>query len=458
MAHRSIAGLALATLLLGLPAEGNGQQPPLRPPKLNIREHSLPNGLKVVLLEDHSAPVVNVQVWYHVGSKDEQPGRTGFAHLFEHLMFKGSANVKPQEHAQRIQDVGGVLNAYTSFDQTVYWETVPSNALDLVLWLEAERMSSLTVDEANMKSEREVVIEERRLRVENPPYGKLAQAVFETAYKVHSYKWQPIGSEQDLRAATVDDVKAFHSTYYVPNNATLVVAGDFKEADVMATVKKYFGGIPRGKGEIPRPAKTEPPQTEERRTVEYDSKAPLPAVISTFHIPGAGDADSYPLEVASLILSGGESSRIYQRLVYEKQIALQAAGQSFSLEDPGLFFFFAVLNAGVTPDAAESEIAVEVERLRNEPVSAAELDKAKTQLIASLTIGRQSVQEKASAIGNAAVILDNPSLVNDELARYQAVTAADVQRVARKYFTKENRSVIYMLPEAMRPKANGNGE
>jgi zinc protease len=441
----------------GSPADRGGQQPPLRPPKLNITEHTLPNGLKVVLLEDHSAPVVNVQVWYHVGSKDEQPGRTGFAHLFEHLMFKGSAHVKPQEHAQRIQDVGGVMNAYTSFDQTVYWETVPSNALDLVLWLEAERMASLAVDEENLTSERDVVIEELRLRVENPPYGKLAQVVFSTAYKEHSYKWQPIGSKEDLRAAGLTDVMAFHSTYYVPNNATLVVVGDFDTADTVASITRYFEAIPHGKGEIPRPARSEPAQTAERRTIEYDSKAPLPAVISTYHIPGAGDPDSYPLEVASLILSGGESSRIYQRLVYDKQIALQAAGQSFTLEDPGLFFFFAVLNAGVAPETAEAEVAAEVARLRDEAVSAAELEKARTQLIAGLTIGRQSVQEKASAIGNAAVVLDNPNLVNDELARFQAVTAADVQRVARKYFTEENRSVIYMLPEAMRPEDNGGG-
>jgi len=426
----------------------DGQQ--LRPPSLDIAEHTLPNGLRVILHEDHSAPVANVQVWYHVGSKDEQVGRTGFAHLFEHLMFKGSANVGPQEHAQRIQDVGGVLNAYTAFDQTVYWETVPSNALELALWLEAERMASLAVDEQNLRSERDVVIEELRLRVENPPYGRLNQIVFGTSYTTHSYKWMPIGSKEDLLAATLDDVMAFHATYYVPDNATLVVAGDFEPAAVLETVGRYFGRIPRGPGEIPRPALPEPEQTAERRVVAYDSKAPLPAVITTYHIPGAGDPDSYPLQVASIVLSSGDSSRLYLRLVYERQIALQAGGESFSLEDPSLFYFYAISNAGVDPAECERELEEATGRLKDEPVSEAELEKAKTQLIAGLTIGRQTAQEKASAIGNAAVILDDPNLINDELARFQAVTADDVLRVARKYFAPENRSVIYMLPESMR--------
>lgn len=421
----------------------------LRPPNIDIVEHTLANGLRVLLLEDHAAPVANVQVWYHVGSKDEQPGRTGFAHLFEHLMFKGSAHVGPQEHAQRIQDVGGVLNAYTAFDQTVYWETVPSNALDLALWLEAERMASLAVDEENMRSERDVVIEELRLRVENPPYGRLNQIVFGTAYATHSYKWLPIGSKEDLLAATLEDVKAFHALYYVPNNATLVVAGDFDPEGTLQSIQRFFGRIPRG-GEPPRPAQPEPEQTEERRVVAYDSKAPLPAVITTYHIPGAGHPDTYPLQVASIVLSSGDSSRLYHRLVYDRQIALQAGGESFSLEDPSLFYFYAIVNGGVDPAECERDLEGEVERLKLEPISEAELEKAKTQLIAGLTIGRQTAQEKASAVGNAAVILDDPHLVNDELPRFQAVTAEDVTRVAATYFTEANRSVIYMLPDAMR--------
>jgi zinc protease len=260
----------------------------------------------------------------------------------------------------------------------------------------------------------------------------------------------PIGSKEDLLAATLDDVMAFHATYYVPNNATLVIAGDFEPAAILETVERYFGRIPRGTGEVPRPALEEPEQTGERRVVAYDSKAPLPAVISTYHIPGAGHPDTYPLQVASIVLSSGDSSRLYRRLVYDRQIALQAGGESFSLEDPSLFYFYAISNGGVDPRECEADLDAETERLKTELVSDAEIDKAKTQLIAGLTIGRQTAQEKASAIGNAAVIFDDPNLVNNELARFQAVTAEDVQRVARKYFAAENRSVIHMLPESMR--------
>jgi zinc protease len=455
MLRNWIVGLVAAALALAAPAAPRAQS--LRPPKLDIAQFTLPNGLAVVALEDHSAPIVNVQVWYHVGSKDERAGRTGFAHLFEHLMFKGSAHVKPQEHAQRVSDVGGVINAGTNFDYTFYWQTVPSTALDQVLWLEADRMGSLNVDEANLKSERDVVEEELRLRIENPPYGKLAPLVFATAFQKHSYHWLPIGSKADLDAATLEDVKAFHSTYYVPNNATLVVVGDFKTADLKKSVATYFGGIPRGEGAIPRPAEPEPPQTAERRVTDYDSKTPLPAVILAYHVPGMGDPDNYALDIASQILSAGQSSRLYQRLVYDKQVALQAAGQSFQLESYGLFFFIAIMNAGTDAKEGEAELAAEIERLKTEPVSAAELEKARTQLVAGVAVGRQTDQAKADAIGAAATLRGNPNLVNEELANYQKVTAADVQRVAQKYLTAENRSVIYMLPEAMRPAAGKGG-
>lgn len=456
MYRKWMAGLAIAAALLGAPPALRAQE--LRPPKLAISQFALPNGLKVVALEDHSAPIVNVQVWYHVGSKDERPGRTGFAHLFEHLMFKGSKNVKPQEHAQRVSDVGGVINAGTNFDYTFYWQTVPSNALDMVLWLEADRMGSLVVDEANLKSERDVVIEELRLRIENPPYGKLASIVFGNAFTKHSYKWLPIGSKEDLNAATLDDVKAFHSTYYVPNNATVVVVGDFKAAELKKSIETYFGPIAKGTGAIPRPAEKEPVQTAERRVTNYDSKTPLPAVVMAYHTPGLGDPDLYALEVASRILSGGQSSRLYQRLVRgEKQVALQAAGQSSALEDYGLFFFFAILNAGKEASAGEAELAAEIDRMKNELVTPAELDKARSQLVSEVAIGRQTNQQKADAIGAAATLEDNPNLVNDELANYQKVTAEDIQRVAKKYFAPENRTVIYMLPEAMRPAAQQGG-
>jgi zinc protease len=442
--HRFRTCLVVALLLIAPPVSPASD---LRPPALQISTHRLGNGLQVVLLEDHSAPVANVQVWYHVGSKDEAPGRAGFAHLFEHIMFKGSANVAPEEHGRLIQDVGGTMNAYTTYDQTVYWETVPVNALDLALWLEADRMRSLTVDEKNLASETKVVLEEMRLRIENPPFGRLPKYVFESAYKVHPYSRLPIGTREDLEAATLADVQAFHATYYVPNNATLVVVGDFQTASLLATIRRYFGSIPAGPGSLPRPARPEPPQTAERVATYSDPNFPLPVSVMAFHIPERGHPDSYPLQVAGQILSGGKSSRLYESIVYEKQLALQAAGDTLLLENPGLFFFFAILKSTTTPEEVEAEFVAAIERLQQAPLTDDELNKVRTQLVAGVTIQRQTVQEKGSAIGAAAVLLGNPALVNDELARFQAVTAADVQRVAKKYFTRENRTVIRMLPQ-----------
>ncbi|HEX9942768.1 MAG TPA: pitrilysin family protein, partial [Thermoanaerobaculia bacterium] len=349
-------------------------------------------------------------------------------------------------------------NATTDFDRTLYFQSFPSNYLERVLWMEADRMHSLDVSEENFKSERDVVKEERRLRIENPPFGRLFEVVLDKTYTTHPYRILPIGSMADLDAATLTDVRAFHSTYYVPDNATLVVAGDFDPAQVTRWVEQYFGPIPKGSKPIPRDIAKEPAQTGERRTVDYHSNTPLPAVVLTYHVPEAGTPDLYALEVASNILSAGESSRLYRRLVYEKQMAVGAGGQAFVLEDPGVFFFYAILQAGQKPEDGETELLAQVDRLRNEPVSADELAKSKNQLIAGLVFGRQTVYDKADAIGNAAVIMGDVSLVNRQLAEYQKVTAADVQRVARTYFNPENRTVVHMLPEAMRPAAAGKSE
>jgi zinc protease len=428
------------------------------PPKLEVQEHKLANGLQVLMYEDHSVPVATVEVWYHVGSKDERKGRSGFAHLFEHIMFKGSANVGPEEHKNYISSIGGRYNATTDFDRTLYFQTFPSNYLERVLWMEADRMRSLDISDENFKSERDVVKEERRLRIDNPPFGRLFEVVLENTYKIHPYHILPIGSMADLDAATLEDVRAFHSTYYVPNNATLVVAGDFDPGQVTQWAEKYFGSIPKGSKPIPRDIPKEPAQTVERRATDYHSNTPLPAVVLTYHVPEAGTPDLYALEVASNILSSGESSRLYRRMIYEKQMAVAAGGQTVLLEDPGVFFFFTILQAGQKPEDGEKELLAEVARLQSEAVSADELAKSKNQLISGLVFGRQTVQDKADAIGNAAVILGDLALVNRELAEYQKVTAADVQRVANTYFKPENRTVVYMLPEAMRPGAQGKGE
>jgi zinc protease len=427
------------------------------PPKLEVREHKLANGLDLLMYEDHSVPAATVEVWYHVGSKDEKKGRSGFAHLFEHLMFKGSANVGPEEHKNFVSSIGGRYNATTDFDRTLYFQSFPSNYLERVLWMEADRMRSLDVSDENFKSERDVVKEERRLRVENPPFGRLFGVVLDKTFTTHPYRIETIGSMADLNAATIQDVRDFHSTYYVPNNATLVVAGDIDPQRTVQWVEKYFGSIPQGKP-VPRGIPKEPAQKAERRAVDYHPNTPLPAVVITYHIPEAIHPDIYALQVAGNILSAGESSRLYKRMVYEKQMAVAAGGQTIALEDPGVFFFYSILQPGQKPEDGEKELLAAVDKLRSEPVSEPELVKAKNQFISELVFGRQTVQDKADAIGNAKVILDDLSLVNRQLAEYQKVNAADVQRVARAYLSPENRTVVYMLPESMRPKTGEKSE
>ncbi|PYQ54197.1 MAG: insulinase family protein [Acidobacteria bacterium] len=422
--------IGMALLMVAAPALA-ADALKVTPPKLEVREHKLANGLDLLMYEDHSVPVATVQLWYHVGSKDEKKGRSGFAHLFEHLMFKGSAHVGPEEHKNFIASIGGRYNATTDFD--------------------------LNVSEENFKSERDVVKEERRLRVDNPPFGRLFEVVLEKTFTTHPYKIEPIGSMADLDAATIQDVRDFHSLYYVPNNATLVVAGDLDPEAVIRWTERYFGPIPKGRP-IPRDIPKEPAQTAGRRAVDYHPNTPLPAVVITCHIPQAGSPDTYALQVASNILSAGESSRLYKRMVYEKQMAVAAGGDAILLEDPGVFFFFAILQGGQKPEDGEKELLAEADRLRNEPVAEEELVKAKNQIISGLVFGRQTGQDKADAIGYAKVILNDESYVNRQLAEFQKVTAADVQRVARTYFTPENRTVVYMLPEAMRPKTEGKPE
>lgn len=416
------------------------------PPQLKIHQHQLANGLKVVLAEDRSRPVVNLQVWYHVGSKDEKTGRTGFAHLFEHMMFRGSKNVGPEEHMRLIREAGGQVNAYTNFDMTVYWETFPSNFLERMIWMEADRLASLDVSDGNFKKEREVVKEERRLRIDNPPYGKLFEDVFAETYKVYPYKHLPIGSMEDLNKATIDDVREFHSTYYVPNNATVVLVGDFDVKEAAALIEKHFAPIPKSKP-IPRVSTLEPPQTAAAETTKKYENAPLEAVVSAYHLPPLGHPDSYALEIASSILSEGQSSRLYKRLVYDEQTAVAAQGQASFLEGPSLFFGFAVANAGKNIKEVATSLQYVFEQMKKELVTDEELTKAKNQAISGFITGRQSAQAKADFLGRMAVLRGDPEHYNTELDNYRKVTAADVQRVVRKYLTAENETRIWVKPE-----------
>jgi zinc protease len=419
----------------------------VRPPRMAYSIATLPNGLTVVLSEDHSTPIVHADLWYHVGSKDERPGRTGFAHLFEHMMFKGSKNVQPEEHASMIASVGGQSNAYTNDDTTVFWETVPSQYLPLILWLEADRMATLKIDEATLKAEREVVKEERRLRIDNQPYGRLSEILYANAFTVHPYRHTTIGTMIDLDAASVADVRDFHNTYYVPANATLALAGDFDSAQALDLVTQYFGRIPRSDRRIVREYPAEPSGTAERHVTVTESW-PLPAVVVAYHITHDGHPDSYPLHLTSKILSDGESSRIFKSLVYEKGIAVEAYGGGNIIEEPNLFFAVALVQRDHTPEEAERALIAEFDKLRAEPVSERELQRAKNQFSRDYITDRESIQGKAAQLAHAVVIHHDVATADDEVDLFEKLTVADVQRVARTYFTPENRLVLTILPKA----------
>jgi len=418
-----------------------------RPPRLAYQLSQLDNGLRVILLEDHSTPIVHLQLWYHVGSKNERPGRTGFAHLFEHMMFKGSKNVGPEEHPSLISSVGGQSNAYTNEDTTVFWETVPAHYLPMILWLEADRMASLRIDEGTFRTEREIVKEERRLRVDNQPYGRLSEIIYDHTFTTHPYKHPTIGSMDDLEAASIDDVRDFYQTYYVPNNATLVLVGDFEPAQALDLVKEYLGRVPRSAEDVPRDIPKEPPQEKERH-VTIEEPWPLPAVVVAYHITYDGDPDSYPLHVASKVLSDGQSSRIYRKLVYEDQVALAAFGQANLIEDPNLFYAVAIVQPGRSPAEAERALIAEFDRLKTEPISDEELERAKNQFRRDYILGRESNQQKASVLAHADVLHHGDVTTADgEFDIFMGLTTDDVQRVARTYFTPENRTVLTIMPK-----------
>jgi zinc protease len=438
--------LFVTALAASLAAQDKPEQ--VRPPKLNFTTHTLSNGLQVILLEDHAAPVINLQVWYHVGAKDEHPGHTGFAHLFEHLMFKGSAHVGPDEHSRIIEAAGGFDNASTYDDYTNFFETFPSNYLERVLWLEADRMGSLNVDEANFKSERQVVEEERRVRVDNQPYGLLEEDLRAAAFTVHGYHHTPIGSIADLDKSTIEDVRDFFNTFYKPNNATLIIVGDFKSDEALGWAKKYFEGIPASTKPIPRIDTPEPAQTEERVLNKSYSNTPLPAVVIGYKIPARYAPDAYPLDLAANILAGGESSRLYQTLVYKQQIAVQAAGFGNFTEDPNLFWAYAIMNQGHTAEEGEKAVVAVLDELKTKPVEAREFDKAENQEISGFILGRNTDEEKAVALGAAAVIGKNPDLVNTELGQYLKLSPADVQRAAAEYFVSQHATVLLVKPAA----------
>src|SRR5712664_784206 len=397
---RSLAAAALAGVMAYAATEPSSAAS--RPPKFQYQITTLPNGLTVVLSEDHSTPIVHVNLWYHVGSKNEKPGRTGFAHLFEHLMFKGSKNVQPEAHTSMVSSIGGQSNAFTTDDETVFWETVPSHYLPLVLWLEADRMASLRIDKDTFTNERDVVKEERRMRVDNQPYGRLNEIIYDQAFSVHPYKHATIGSMHDLEAASVDDVRDFYQTYYVPANATLVLVGDFDSVQALQLVSQYVGRVPKAERAVPRDIPQEPPQTKEKR-VTLQERWPLPAVVVAYHVTKDGNPDSYPLHIAAKVLSDGQTSRIYRKLVYEKQMAVAAFGNANLIEDPNLFYAVAIVQPGHTPAEVTDALITELDRLKTEPITEHELQRTKNQFARDYILSRESNQQKAGQLSHAVV-------------------------------------------------------
>jgi predicted Zn-dependent peptidase len=445
---RRRSSLTAVVLLIG--AVTAGALAPLhaavRPPKIQYQMTTLPNGLRVILSEDHSTPIVHLSVWYHVGSKNERAGRTGFAHLFEHMMFKGSKNVEPESHTSIIASVGGRSNAYTTEDETVFWQTLPQQYLPLAMWLEADRMATLRIDDAAFKREREVVKEERRMRVENQPYGRLNEIIYDHAFTAHPYKHPTIGSMADLEAASIDDVREFHRTFYVPENAVVTIVGDFDMTQALQMVTQYFGRVPKAQKPVPRDIPKEPAQTKERRAV-VEEAWPLPAVVVAYHVTYDGHPDAYPLHITSKILSDGQSARIPRELVYSKRLALTAFGSGNITEDPNLFYAVAIVQPGRTPEEVEQALIAEFDKLKREPVMATELQRAKNQFARDYIVGRESDQEKALHLAHAAVIHNDITTADGEFDIFMNVTTADVQRVARTYFNEPNRVVLHILPK-----------
>ncbi len=410
-------------------------------------ERTLANGLQVIAVPSSASPTVSVQVWYHVGSKDDPAGRSGFAHLFEHLMFKTTAHLKSEQFDRMTEDVGGSNNAFTSNDVTGYTDLVPSNHLEVLLWAEAERMSNLNVVQDNFVSERAVVEEEYRQRILASPYGRFSNAIPQAAYQVHPYKRSSIGSIEDLEAATLADVVKFHSTYYRPDNATLVVAGDFDPKQLDAWVDKYFSRVVRPSPPLPRVTIGEPAWASDRNVTVTGPKVPLPAVALVWLAPPVGSDDAPALQVASALLSSGESARLNQSLVYRQQIAAQAGFEADLRTGPGLLMATAVAASGKSLEAVAKALQSELVRLAKQPIAPAELAKVKTQIVTGALLQRQTPEGLASAIAEAAVLQGGADHVNTDLIALQKVSAADVQRVMQRYVMSTRRLELHYVQE-----------
>ncbi|MGZ8371103.1 MAG: M16 family metallopeptidase, partial [Caulobacteraceae bacterium] len=450
----AVAALLLAAgaapALAAAPASAPAARTAVPPIVYNTRK--LSNGLTVYSSRDPAASNVAVTVWYGVGSKDDPEGRSGFAHLFEHLMFKANEKMPTESFDRLTEDVGGYNNASTWDDFTNYYEVVPANHLERLLWAESARMGGLVVDDADFRSERDVVKEEFRQRILASPYGRLfGLAVPLATYKVHPYKRPGIGNIAELNAATVEDARAFYKTFYRPDNASLIVVGNFDQAQLDRWVDEYFGALKAPGIPISRVTATEPPRTAPSSVDAWGPNIALPAVAITWLTPAASSADAPALQVLGSILSRGESSRLYSKLVYRDQLAQDIYGQFEPSADPGNFTAGAILAGSKTPQQGEAAVLAEVARLRDAPPTAAELDRAKTLLVTDALKERQAIDDRANALGFALVWEGDPARANDAIARLQAVSAADVQRVARTYLRDDRRTTIFYQDESKKP-------
>ncbi len=416
-------------------------------PKIEFTEYDLSNGLHVILHQDNSLPIVAVTTTFHVGSKNEDPKRTGFAHFFEHLMFEGSDNIKRGEIDNIIQNAGGQLNASTSFDETKYYFILPSNQLELGLWIESERMLHAKVDSTGVETQRSVVKEERRQSIDNRPYGSMFEQVFSHSFSVHPYRWTPIGSFQYIDQATIEEFRDFYHTYYVPNNAVLSISGDIDIAKTKQLIDAYYSAIPKGTRPMLRPTEVEPVKTAEVRDSIFDN-IQLPAVIQAYHIPAQTDKDYYAIAMLTNLLSEGQSSRLYKALVDDKKVAVYSGSFPMTLENPGLFIVYSVAAFGKS--AADNEVAMDVEisKVQKELISDEEFQKLRNQVESDIVKGKNKQVGIAYSLAENYLFFGNTNLINTEIEGYMAVTKEDLKHAAQQYFNKENRTILYYLPKA----------
>jgi predicted Zn-dependent peptidase len=449
--HKTFFGATLLVALAGTALAQAG-----RSIHVDLKETRLANGLRVITVEDHNAPVIAVNVTYNVGSRNEKQGRTGFAHLFEHMMFQGSENVGKSEHFMLIQNNGGTMNGTTNEDRTNYFEALPANQLEMALYLESDRMRSLEVNQTNLDNQRNVVQEERRIGLDNAAYGKSGETQQELMYDNFAYKHDTIGSMADLNAASVEDVRAFFKMYYAPNNAVLTLVGDFKTADALATIKKYFEVIPR-QADPPGVDMSEPEQTAERRASVDDVLARLPRVAIAYKTVPGNTSDFYALQVLANALGGGSSSRLNQKLAREKEMVTNIGSNAQETRGVGGFYVTATLRPGIKTDDVEGAVYEEVARLQKEQIADWELQKAKNGARRNFINGLQSSLARANSIGQYAVYYGDPNLINTRLDKVAAVTKDDVQRVANKYLVQTNRTVVITVPKAGGGRATNPG-